>query len=74
MAEFTINSRANTTTGYTPFKLNYAYMPRLGQQISTDISFQDVKQFLQQALWNLLDAHNAILEHRVAQTHYSNKH
>ena len=24
-------------------------------------------------MWNLLDAHNAILEHRIEQTHYSNK-
>ena len=32
-----------------------------------------VKQFAQQAVWNLLDAHDAILEHRIEQTHYSNK-
>ena len=25
-------------------------------------------------LWNLIDVHDAILEHRVMQTHYSNKH
>ena len=24
-------------------------------------------------MWNLLDAHDAILEHRIEQTHYSNK-
>ena len=24
-------------------------------------------------MWNLLDAHNAILEHRIEQAHYSNK-
>ena len=74
MAEFTINSSVNATTGYAPFKLKYGYMPRSGQHISTNASFRGVKQFAQQALWNLLDAHNAILEHRVAQTHYSNKH
>ena len=33
-----------------------------------------IKQFTQQALWNLIDVHNTILEHRVMQTHYSNKH
>ena len=37
-------------------------------------TFKGVKQFTQQALWNLIDVHNAILERRVMQTHYSNKH
>ena len=41
--------------------------------ISTDTTFKGVKQFAQQAVWNLMDAHDAILEHRIGQTHYSNK-
>ena len=48
-------------------------MPQSGQHISTDTTFKGVKQFTQQAVWNLLDAHDAILEHRIEQTHYSNK-
>ena len=43
-------------------------------QGSTDTTFKGVKQFAQQAVWNLLDAHNACLEHRIEKTHYSNKH
>ena len=74
MVEFAINSGVNATTGYAPFGLNHGYMPRVGQHISTNTSFRGVKQFSQQAVWSLLDAHNAILEHRVVQTHYSNKH
>ena len=74
MAEFTMNSSINTTTGYAPFELNYGYMPQSGQHISTNTTFKGVKQFAQQALWNLFDAHHAILEHRVMQMHYSNKH
>ena len=35
--------------------------------------FKGVKQFTQQAVWNLIDAHDTILEHRIGQTHYSNK-
>ena len=35
--------------------------------------FEGVKQFAQQAVWNLLDAHDTILEHRIEKTHYSNK-
>ena len=73
MVEFAINSSVNTTTGYAPFKLNHGYMLQLGQHISTDTTFKGVKQFAQQAVWNLLDAHDTILEHRIEQTHYSNK-
>ena len=39
-------------------------MPRSGQHISTDTTFTGVKQFAQQAVWNLLDVHDTILEHR----------
>ena len=49
-------------------------MLQSGQYISTDTTFKGVKQFAQQAVWNLLDAHNAILEHRIEQMYYSNKH
>ena len=73
MVEFAINSSVNTTTGYAPFELNHGYMPRLGQHISTDTTSKGVKQFAQQAVWNLLDAHDTILEHRIEQMHYSNK-
>ena len=68
MAEFAINSSVNATTGYAPFELNYGYMPRSGQHISTNTAFKGVKQFVQQVLWNLIDAHDTILEHRVMQT------
>ena len=70
MAEFTLNSSINATTGYAPFELNYGYMPQLGQHISMNTTFKGVKQFAQQALWNLIDAHDTILEHRVMQMHY----
>ena len=74
MVEFAINSSVNTTTGYTPFELNYGYMLRSGQYISTDTTFKGVKQFAQQAVWNLMDAHDAILEHTIGQMHYSYKY
>ena len=73
MVEFAINSSVNATTGYAPFKLNYGYMPQSGQHISTNTIFKGVGQFAQQAVWNLLDVHNAILEHRIEKMHYSNK-
>ena len=48
-------------------------MLQSGQHISTDTTFKGVKQFAQQAVWNLLDVHDTILEHRIEQMHYSNK-
>ena len=74
MAEFTINSSINATTCYAPFELNYGYMLRSGQHVSTNTMFKGVKQIAQQALWDLINIHDAILEHRVMQMHYSNKH
>ena len=73
MVGFAINSSINATTGYAPFELNYRYMLRSGQHILVDITFKGVKQFTQQAVWNLMDAQDAILEHRIGQMHYSNK-
>ena len=73
MVEFTINSSVNATMGYAPFELNHGYMLQSGQHISTNTTFKGVKEFTQQAVWNLLDVHDAILEHRIEQTHYSNK-
>ena len=74
MAEFAINSSVNAATGYAPLELNYRYMLRSGQLISMNTMYKGVKQFAQQASWNLIDAHDTILEHRVMQMHYSNKH
>ena len=74
MVELAINCSINATTSYAPFELNHRYMPLSGQHISTDTTFNGVKQFAQQAVWNLLDVHNTIIEHRIEQMHYSNKH
>ena len=73
MVEFAINSSINATSCYALFELNYGYMPWLWQHILTDTTFKGVKQFVQKAVWNLLDAHDTILEHGIEQMHYSNK-
>ena len=74
MVKFAINSSVNATMSYAPFELNHGYMLQSGQHISTDTTFKGVKQFAQESVWNLLDVHDAILEHRIEQMHYSNKH
>ena len=50
MVEFAINSSINATTGYAPFELNYGYMLRSGQHISTDTTFKGVEHLAQQVV------------------------
>ena len=60
-------------TGFAPFKLNCGYIPQLGQHLSTDTKYNGVRQFTQQALWNLMVAQDAIIESQVIQTHQGNR-
>ena len=62
MVEFALNSNVSSTTGFAPFELNCGYIPQLGQRLSIDTKYNGVRQFAQQALWNLMVAHDAIIE------------
>jgi hypothetical protein len=73
MVEFALNSSISATTGFAPFELNHGYVPIVGQRISTDTKYTGVKQFAQQVLWNLMVAHDAIIEYCVMQMHHANK-
>ena len=59
-----------------PHSHTHAYTQRRSQHIQKyyDKMFKGVQQFTQQAVWNLMDVHDTILEHRIGQTLYSNKH
>jgi hypothetical protein len=70
MVEFVLNSSVSMTTGFSPFKLNHGYMPMVGQSMTTDTKYTGVKQFTQQVLWNIMGAHNTIIENFVMQTHH----
>jgi transposase InsO family protein len=72
IVEFALNSNISATTGYAPFELNHGFIPPLSQRLSVNTRFTGVKQFAQQALWNLTAAHDAIIESRVVQTHHAN--
>jgi hypothetical protein len=51
------------TTKYAPFKLNSGYMPSMICKIcSDDIISKGIKEFAQQALQNLAEAHNTIIK------------
>lgn len=71
MVEFAINSSTNAATGFAPFELTYGYMPVIHRPIPAT-PFAGVRDFVQQAHRNLTEAQDALIESRVAQTHYAN--
>src|SRR5215470_3755614 len=73
MVEFAMNSATSGTTRYAPFELNYGYTPAIGITEVEHSPFRGVRAFAQKARWNLMAAHDAIIDHRVRQTHYVNK-
>ena len=73
MMEFAINSSISKSTGFAPFELDSAYMPRMIRQLpESNTAPPGVRTFAQQALQNLAAAHDAIIASRVVQRHYSN--
>ena len=63
MVEFAINSSISETTGYSPFELNYGYMPSMIKEIRNDeIVSQDIRAFAASTLQKLTEAHDAIIE------------
>ena len=74
MVEFTLNSAISSSSGFALFDLNYGYMPNLNPGITPEpSSVPGVKQFVSRALQNLADAHDALIESRVHQTHNANR-
>ena len=75
MVEFVLNSSGSvsTTTGFAPFELNQGYMPQLRMPTLFDTTFKGVKQFVLQAKWDLMAAHNTIIANRIQQTFHANK-
>jgi len=68
MMEFAINTSISESTGFTPFKLDGAYMPRMIRQLpESNTAPPGVRTFAQQVLQNLAAAHDAIIASRVVQ-------
>jgi len=75
MVEFALNSAISSSSGFAPFELNYGYTPSLNPGLAPEPSgVPGVKHFVARALQNLADAHDAIIESRVRQTHNANRH
>jgi hypothetical protein len=73
MVKLTLNSNVSAMTGFAPFELNHGYMPRIDLPVNTYTTFKGVLQFAQQALWSLMAAHDAMLEHRADQMFHANR-
>ena len=74
LVEFALNSAISSSSGFAPFDLNYGYMPHINPGIVPEpIGIPGVKHFVARALRNLADAHDAIIESRVQQTHNANR-
>ena len=74
MVEFAINSSISATMGYSPFELNYGYTPSMIQEIRRKEAIaKGIKIITATALQNLAEAHDAIIESWVFQTHLPNK-
>ena len=73
MVEFVLNSSVSATTGFALFELNQGYMPQIRMPTSFDTTFKGVKQFMLQAKWDLMVAHDVIIVNCVQQTFHANK-
>ena len=73
MVEFALNSSVSTTTGFTLFELNQGYMPQIRMPTSFDTTFKGVKQFVLQAKWDLMAAHNVIIVNHIQMLHANKK-
>jgi hypothetical protein len=73
MMEFAINASISESTGFAPFELDGAYMPRMIRQLpESNMAPLGIRTFTQQVLQNLAAAHDTIIASRVVQQHYSN--
>jgi hypothetical protein len=75
LTEFAINWSLSPTSKYAPFELNGGYMPLMLKVFhSNNATVRRIKDFAAQALHNLAEAHNAIIETQAFQTNQLNKH
>jgi hypothetical protein len=74
LIEFAINSSISASTGYAPFELNGGYMPSMIKEFtSMNKAPKGIREFAEQALLNLAEAHDAIIGARVFTTYQANK-
>jgi transposase InsO family protein len=65
LVEFAINSSINASSGFAPFELNCGFLPRLSSINVKECKYEGVRHFAEQAKWNLIVAHDAIIAARL---------
>lgn len=73
LVEFAINSTISSSTGFTPFELNYGYLPTMLHHPKYTTPYLGVRQYANQAILNICSAHDSIIAARVRQTEQSNR-
>jgi hypothetical protein len=74
LVEFAINASISASTGYAPFELVGRYMPSMIKEMGKHTKVPPgVRKFAEQALLNLAEAHDSIIESRIFATFYVNK-
>ena len=73
IVELMLNSNISATIGLAPFKITRGHMLRIGLLLTNDTKFKGVKHFVQQAQWNLMAAHDAIIEKCIMQMFHANR-
>ena len=61
MVEFAINSSVSESTGLVPFEIIYGFMPHINLPTDFDTKYKGVKHFAEQAKWNIMATHDAII-------------
>ena len=73
--EFAINVSISASTGYAPFELTGGYMPAMLRELTSDIKPPPgVQVFVEHAIRNLVEAHDAIIAAHVFSTEQVNCH
>ena len=63
IVEFAINSNISSSMGFAPLKLNYSYLPTFISGITPNENAKPgIHKFINQAINNLEEAHDAIIE------------
>ena len=74
MVEFALNSSISNSTGFALFELNYGYLPTFIGGISPMADAKPgIKLFINQAINNLEEVHDTLIESRLIQTYQANK-
>ena len=68
-----LNSNISMTMGLAPFEITCGHMLHIGLPLTNDTKFKGVKHFTQQARWNLMAAHDTIIEKCVMQISHTNR-